>query len=199
MPGFVESARAWLGDEGLVVEGRAEQLPLASSSQRIVLLESVLEHVDATSRALAEIHRVLEPGGALFVTTTNRHALAFRNGEFNVPFYQWLPPALKESYVFFHLHHRPSLANYSERPAVHWFSFADLCRLGREAGFSRFYSHVDLTDVEAVPEHAGLTQRLRRTLLRGAQRSPWLRALVLTQRGGAIVMCKDDTDAATQA
>ena len=51
--------------------------------------------------------------------------------------------------MFQMLHYEPQLANYNARPAVHWFSFPDLCRLGREAGFAQFYSPLDLIDDRA--------------------------------------------------
>jgi SAM-dependent methyltransferase len=156
-----------------------------------VTLESVLEHVDSPGRSLSEVCRVLAPGGVAFVTTTNRWAIGVRNAEFNVPFYPFLPSVVKESFVFFHLHHRPSLANYTERPAVHWYSFSDLCRIGRQAGFGLFYSHVDLKDVDTAVV-GGPRARLKRALIRGAQASPWVRALALTQVGGTIFMVKRD-------
>ena len=92
------------------------------------------------------LNRVLVPGGIVFVQTTNRLRISLTgaNGEYNVRYYNWLPRLVKESYVFLHLHYRPSLANYTERPAVHWFSYTDLCALGREVGFAQFYSPLDL-------------------------------------------------------
>ena len=44
--------------------------------------------------------------------------------------------------MFHHLHYNPSLANFSLRPAVHWWTYADLCRAGREAGFAQFYTRI---------------------------------------------------------
>lgn len=34
-------------------------------------------------------------------------------------------------------------AIHSTRPAVHWFTYADPCARGREAGFHRFHSRFD--------------------------------------------------------
>src|SRR5438034_978057 len=50
----MEAARTYLGDERLVVGGSAEELPLESESQDVVMLESVLEHVDSVERSLSE-------------------------------------------------------------------------------------------------------------------------------------------------
>jgi SAM-dependent methyltransferase len=198
VPSFVRSAGEFLGAPDRVVQGRAEEIPLRECSQDIVLLESVLEHVDSPLDGLKEIHRVLRPGGIVFLITTNRFLVSLNgfNGEFNVPFFNWLPENLKESFIFFHLHFDPRLANYTQRPAVHWFSFSQLCALGRAAGFARFYSLLDLQDVDDAAiggAQRGAIRRLARGLvLNGVHSTPWLRALALTvtARGGEIIMLK---------
>jgi ubiquinone/menaquinone biosynthesis C-methylase UbiE len=190
-PQFVAAARRHLGDEGAVLDGSAENLPNASESQDVVVLESVLEHVDSVGRSLAEAQRVLVPGGVAYITTTNRHQLGGHRAEFNVPFYPWLPNVVKESYVFRHLHFDPRLANFTERPAVHWFTFAELCQLGRDAGFFQFYSHLDLkTREQSNFSGSDRARRLKAKALVHVQRNPWLRSLALSQRGGIIFMVK---------
>jgi len=195
VPGFVKGAEEYLGGSNEVVQGWAEALPLPDSSQDLILCESVLEHVGSPRAALVEMHRALRPGGIAFVITTNRlrfHLLG-RNGEYNVPFFNWLPPMLQESYVFRHLHYDPTLASYSTHPAVHWFTFAELCRLGRECGFERFYSLLDLLLPEGPFAHGTCWKR---RLVKALQHSAWLRALALTQTGGVIVMFKPNTNGA---
>ena len=91
------------------------------------------------------MYRTLRPGGTLYLTTVNRHRIG-PNNEFNVPLYNWMPRLVKECYVYRHLHYDPRLANYSPRPAVHWWSYADLCEIGRMAGFAEFYCVFDLVD-----------------------------------------------------
>ena len=186
---FVETARQYLGDSASVLHGSAEAIPLPDGSQDIVVFESVLEHVESVAKSLEAIYRVLAPGGVLYMTTTNRHrfSLKGRNGEYNVRFYNWFPRLVKEGYILEHLHYRPDLANYTERPAVHWFSFADLCSRGRDAGFAKFYSHVDLMR-QTDPMIA--RSRLRRALLHRIQHNPWVRAIALTQVAGVIFMLK---------
>lgn len=187
--GLAENARAYLGGRGTVVAGTAEHLPLDDGSQDIVFLESVLEHVDSPSRSLGEAFRVLAPGGVAFVVTTNRLAFVPSGtcAEFNVRFFNWLPALVKESYVHRHLHHEPQLANYSPRPAVHWFTFRSLCELGREAGFAHFYSHLDLLERDD-PSIRG--NDFKQRLLSLIQSRPWLRAIALTQAGGVVIMRK---------
>jgi len=191
---FVSSAAEYLGAEDVVLQGAAEDIPLPDASQHLALFESVLEHVDSPSMSLSELYRVLAPGGVLFLTTTNRlrFSLVGRNGEYHVRYFNFLPPLVRESFVFRHLHYDPALANFTERPAVHWFSYSDLCRLGREAGFAKFYSPIDLMRPNDRP--VGKASRFRAFarswLVRVVRRSAWVRALVLTQRGESIIMLK---------
>lgn len=188
---YVRLAGEYIGDPDRVVVGSAESLPFAAASQSIVLLDSVLEHVDSCEQTLREILRILKPGGVCFVSTTNRWRFSpvGRNDEFRVPFFNLLPALLRESYVFHHLHYRPELANFTTRPAVHWFSYSELCRLGRQAGFAKFYSPLDLMDEDDPRFSIGFARRLFRPLLSVVKRSPWLRALALSQFG-SIYMWK---------
>jgi ubiquinone/menaquinone biosynthesis C-methylase UbiE len=188
---FVHSTAEFLGRDDRVVVGSAERIPVMSDTQQLVYCNSVLEHVDSPLRSLEEMHRVLRPGGIAFVITTNRHrvSLTGENGEFNVPYFNWLPATVKESFTFRHLHYEPELANYTGRPAVHWYTFSELCNLGRSAGFTQFYSLIDLyrEDDPSIRKSG-----LRRFCLRRLQASPWLRALALsvTYFGGMILMLK---------
>jgi ubiquinone/menaquinone biosynthesis C-methylase UbiE len=193
---FVNEANAYLGRDAVLV-GAAECIPLPTESQHVVFFENVLEHVESPVRSLEEIYRVLMPGGIVLLTTTNRQRISLSgdNGEYNVRFFNWLPRLVQESFVFSHLHYRPSLANYTERPAVHWFSYADLCALGRHAGFAQFYSLLDLRRRTDVPLSGSVLKRwlLGSRVLETMQRSPWLRSLALTQIGADIIMLKRGT------
>lgn len=189
---FVNEAKQYLGDQGSVLVGAAESIPLPDASQDLVLFESVLEHVDSISRSLNEIERVLKPGGALYLSTTNRYRFSpiGHNGEYNVRYFNWLPRSVKESFVFLHLHYAPELANYAVRPAVHWLSYGDLCALGREAGFARFYTMLDVVRPDDQVMRASALRRIARRFLPRIQRNAWLRSLVLSQRGSAVIMLK---------
>ncbi len=187
---FLEAAKEYLGAAAHRVSlGAAEALPYEDESKDVVILESVLEHVDSPQLSIAEAFRVLRPGGVAYVETTNRHRfrLSGMNGEFRVPFFNWFPRVVQESYVFTHLHYEPKLSNYATRPAVHWFTFADLCRLGRAAGFAQFYHGLDLVDPDSHPTWG---RRGRRWIVRSMRTHPWFRALVLSQKGGTIYMWK---------
>jgi len=195
VPLFVKAAGEYLEDDGVVMQGAAEALPLPNESQDLVFFDNVLEHVESPLLSLSEIFRVLKPGGITYLTTTNRQRFSIlgRNWEYNVPFFNWYPRLLKESYIFRHIHYDPSIANYTERPAVHWFSYADLCSVGRMAGFAQFYSPLDLRNLSDAESSGSPLKRWlfgQRWVLHAIQRNPLLRSLVLTQIGGQIIMLK---------
>jgi 2-polyprenyl-3-methyl-5-hydroxy-6-metoxy-1,4-benzoquinol methylase len=73
---------AGLGDSVECLAGSAEAIPAADGSARAVLLLDVIEHLRNPVRALAEIRRVLAPGGVLLVATP-----AWRFGHRNDPVY----------------------------------------------------------------------------------------------------------------
>jgi ubiquinone/menaquinone biosynthesis C-methylase UbiE len=55
--------------------GVAEQLPFGDAAFDLVVLDNVLEHVRDRNATLAEIHRVLRPGGLLYLVTPKPFAL----------------------------------------------------------------------------------------------------------------------------
>ena len=186
---FERSAKKYLGSPDRILEGSAEGIPLPSSSQDLAICESVLEHVDSPTKSLDEIFRVLRPGGVAYIGTTDRYRISLKGdaGEYNVRYFNWLPDVVKESFIFHHLHYDPSLANYTLRPAVHWYSYAALCKLGRQAGFHQFYSVLDLLE----PDDPSIAKsKVREFVLNKLKFNPWLRALALTQRGSPMFMLK---------
>jgi len=184
---YVKTANEWLADianTAEVHEGTAEDLQVNPGSFDVVLLENVLEHVDSPTDTIRESYRVLKPGGLLYVYTSNRWRFSFRgyNGEYNIPFFNYFPAIVKEQYVTQTIVYEPRLANHSPRPAVHWFSYTDLCRLGRAAGFAHFFSRVDLISAE--------DGWLKARLIGMVKYNPWLRALLLIQFGNSIFMVR---------
>jgi ubiquinone/menaquinone biosynthesis C-methylase UbiE len=185
----VAEAQLFVGERGAVIQGSAEDIPLGDGTQDFVLMESVLEHVDSPPRSLAEVYRVLRPGGVLYVYTTCRtkfHTRGF-NGEYNVPFLNWFPAIVREAYVHHQQHFQPDLANFNARPAFHWYTYTELVRLGRYTGFAQFYSLIDVAGPDSIFVRGSW---LRRAILPRVRRNPWLRALALTQSGGSIFMVK---------
>ena len=144
--------------------------------------------MESVSKSLAEAYRILKPGGVLFVRTVNRKRISLTgiNWEYTTRYFNWFPRSVKESYVFTQLHYHPELANYSPRPAVHWFTFPDLCDFGRETGFTRFYSPFDLLYLDQGLSNPGFAFRLKHW----CRKNPWVRAIAISQMTGDVFMWK---------
>jgi SAM-dependent methyltransferase len=73
-PGMIDAAREVLGDRAEYLVADAQALPFADESFEVVLASHMLYHVPDRPRGLAEIRRVLVPGGALHAATNgDRH------------------------------------------------------------------------------------------------------------------------------
>lgn len=116
--------------------GTATGLPWTDSSMDVCLMPELLEHIADWQRALAECVRVLRPGGALFLSTTNR--LCPRQNEFRLPLYSWYPARVKRHYERLAVTSWPWLANYATYPAVNWFSYPELMAEVQHRGFQIF-------------------------------------------------------------
>jgi ubiquinone/menaquinone biosynthesis C-methylase UbiE len=70
---FGDSGRKLASEKGIrnaaFVQGDGTRLPFEGGSFDLVLSHSVIEHVDSAERYLEECHRVLRPGGVLFLQT----------------------------------------------------------------------------------------------------------------------------------
>jgi len=71
---MIEEARHLLGDDPAVrlVVGRVEEMPFDDTSFDVVLAMGVLEYVEDIDQVLAEIARVMRPGGLTVVTMQNQ-------------------------------------------------------------------------------------------------------------------------------
>jgi 2-polyprenyl-6-hydroxyphenyl methylase/3-demethylubiquinone-9 3-methyltransferase len=104
--------------------GAADRLPFADCSFDIVFANSLLEHVTDWETSVQEWVRVLAPGGLLWIETTN--VICPHQREFRLPVYSWWPPFMKRVAERLARGPWPVLANYTEWPAIHWFSFFQL-------------------------------------------------------------------------
>jgi SAM-dependent methyltransferase len=100
----------------------AERIPVADGSFDAVLSTQVLEHVAEPVSVLAELRRILRPGGRLFLTVP----LAWELHEQPFDFYRYTPSGLE------HLLRRAGLAQIEVRPRNDCFS--TLAQLLRNAG-----------------------------------------------------------------
>lgn len=72
-PGMLQEARQRLGEERFVYQVMdAQAIPCADASLDAVITNHMLYHIPDLPRALAEIQRVLKPGGHLYATTIGR-------------------------------------------------------------------------------------------------------------------------------
>ncbi|HEY1011372.1 MAG TPA: class I SAM-dependent methyltransferase, partial [Herpetosiphonaceae bacterium] len=67
--------RPALGTEVLVSISDAAQLPVPTASMDVVLDSAIIHHIPAWDLAVAEVARVLRPGGRFFFVEVTRHAL----------------------------------------------------------------------------------------------------------------------------
>lgn len=112
--------------------GDLQALDFADESFDLVFMNEVLEHVPDDRRALAELFRVLKPGGLFVNFTPNRlypletHGVIYRRsrrhvGQLRAPFIPWMPLSLAGRFVDF--------------PARNYWP-GQLTRMMRDAGFS---------------------------------------------------------------
>lgn len=66
-----------LGLRGTFLEANAENLPFEDCSFQTVYSFGVLHHSPSTSKAVAEVHRVLKPGGKAFIMLYSRISLNY--------------------------------------------------------------------------------------------------------------------------
>ena len=135
-PDVVSLARTRAREKGYAIRyevGTADRLPFEDQSFDVVFANSLLEHVDVWEDCVEEWIRILAPGGLLWIVTTN--VIHPRQREFRwLPMYSWWPIYLKRIVVHLACGPVPSLANYTQWPALHWFSFFQLRRFLAERG-----------------------------------------------------------------
>jgi len=98
----------------LFVRGDAAHLPLADGAADVVICAQVYEHVADPEAMVAEIARVLRPGGVCFFSGPNRWALMEEH--YRLPLLSWLPRPWADRYV--RLAGRGDA--YRERPQSYW-------------------------------------------------------------------------------
>lgn len=79
----------------LVASGQA--LPFQSASFDVVVCNHVYEHVQDAHALMAEIHRVLLPGGTCYFA--GGHVFQFIEPHYRLPLLSWLPRPLADAYL----------------------------------------------------------------------------------------------------
>jgi ubiquinone/menaquinone biosynthesis C-methylase UbiE len=167
-PRHVELARAHLealGLDGTVVQGDAEDLPFPDASFDRASSNGVLHHTPDMDRALAEICRVLRPGGRATVLVYNRRSLHY-----------WIEQVLHEGLMRRKLFREGSMegvlssgvehSTIGARPLVRVYGPRQLRRMMLAAGFTG----VEVNVRHFLPSDTFLTLALhRRGLLPGGR------------------------------
>jgi SAM-dependent methyltransferase len=77
--------------------GDAMSLDFPDGSFDVVLCAQVYEHVPDPQRLMAEIHRVLAPGGVCYLAATNKWCVVEQH--YFLPFLSWLPQRFADAYL----------------------------------------------------------------------------------------------------
>lgn len=133
--------------------GDATRLPYADASFDVVFNNSLLEHVPAWQAVLAETARVLRPGGVFVMYTTNRTCPVQQEVN-HFPFYSWLPDPVQRRVLAWIMKHRRDLVNFTDFPAVNWFTFGGMSRAFRDVGLTP-YDRLDLMARRGAPGWRG--------------------------------------------
>lgn len=153
---------AHLGIDVPVVAGKTEAIPYPDDTFDIVHASSVIEHVGDVDRAVAEIHRVLKPGGVFWFSTAS--AMCPRQDEIHrFPLFGWYPDALKRRIMNWAKDNKPHLVNYTTTPAINWFTPRKARALLRRHGFGRVYDRWELRRPQEGNAFYGATLRLVRS------------------------------------
>ena len=118
-----------------VVNGAGEQLPFGDASFDLVIAWDVVEHVQDPARLLAELARVLRPGGRVLLTVINR--FAFRDPHYHLPLLNWLPRPLAEA-IIERRGRSKSGADFSDRQRLsemHYYTMSGFRQLAARYGF----------------------------------------------------------------
>jgi 2-polyprenyl-3-methyl-5-hydroxy-6-metoxy-1,4-benzoquinol methylase len=143
----------------------ATALPWPDRSMDLCIVPELLEHVANWRGCIAEFVRVLRPGGALYLSTSNK--LCPLQEEFTLPLYSWYPAFVKRRCEELARTTHPELANYATYPAVNWFTYYGLRKQLRLHGLSC----MDRFDLAA----GGSRGRLGRAAIELVRRLPPLR------------------------
>jgi SAM-dependent methyltransferase len=118
-----------------VINGAGEQLPFADRSFDLAICWDVVEHVQDPERLLAELARVLRPGGRALLTVINR--FAFRDPHYHLPLLNWLPRPLAEAMIA-RRGRSKSDSDFSDRQKLsemHYYTMPGFRRLAARHGF----------------------------------------------------------------
>ena len=155
--------------------GNLEQEEIGENRYKIVVCNSVFEHIEHWRPCLGKICKVLKPGGILVFSSTNR--FSFTSGEYDFPLYGWLPDKW-----------RNALRVNRQGPDImklgidfNQFTYPKLREAFREAGFSGIYDLIEIADPESP---------WKKTTIKAARASSLVKWAVLTFTSATVLVCK---------
>lgn len=118
-----------------VLNGAGERLPFADASFDLAISWDVVEHVQNPAQLLAELARVLKPGGRVLLTVINR--LAYRDPHYHLPLLNWMPRRLAEA-IIERRGRSKGTADFSDRQKLsemHYYTMRSFRKLAATYGF----------------------------------------------------------------
>ena len=117
-PGLAK-ARERFGDRVDFRYAKGESLPFEDGSMDVVVFNHIYEHVVDPEAVVADIHRVLAPGGVLYLGVGHRFQVI--EPHYTLPFLSWLPQRAADRYL--------QLTRRGQHYYEHYYSRAGLRRL----------------------------------------------------------------------
>lgn len=116
----------------LVAAAAGERLPFAPGTFDLVICRDILEHCQDPATVLAEVRRVLAPGGAAYLTVMNR--FPFRDPHYHLWFVNFLPAHLADRYAGWRGRGKKSFRDHQRLTDMHYFAWPRFARLARAQG-----------------------------------------------------------------
>jgi len=119
-----------------VINGAGEHLPYRDATFDMVVCWDVIEHVQSPQAMLQEVHRVLKPGGMLFLTAINRRAWV--DPHFHIRGLNWLPRPIAEWFITQRGRSKDTsrFTDMQRLSEMHYYDYPEFCQLARVHGFS---------------------------------------------------------------
>ncbi len=135
-----------LEGRGRLVQGDAQLMPFPDRSFSVIVCLEVLEHLENYRRAVAEIHRCLQPGGHVIVSVTYRR----RGGPNPGNRFHIYEPGERELIRCFRRHFSQVDALYQYFEETPWVSCARVLHLRSVLGLASIYGNLTLGTAESL-------------------------------------------------
>lgn len=118
-----------------VINAAGENLPFNPQVFDLALCWDVVEHVQDPADLLAELSRVIRPGGLVFLTVINR--FAWRDPHYHLRAINYLPRGIAEAIIRWRGRSKAgsALRDKQRLSEMHYFTYGQFRRLARQHGF----------------------------------------------------------------